>query len=446
MRLERKSLDDLIRTQPGFLIKEAIWDPILVIPEWALPDFADILTRCGDGVTVLNARVDLAEQLARLRNTFGDVCGELPPTIIEQANSALQGAADVIRRAQLAPEDISNAKSLLGKADAWMSNQGQDGTFASSIASRLKRLRWLFGIGSEDQNRLENTEVYRRFKDRLTGAFNVVENAGLTDANNIAPEDYRFLDTETLKLELVLDYVRLYQGGDLALQGELQNREDRLFEELQLESWEALKCARTIVREMQTGIYPEDLKQELEAVAPDGNGADDQPRGPVSIEMDRLVARQGEPLELFVQFHNRALDHAPARDEWTPMWKFPQNIQEKWWAVWHYFEDTGPKKVTVHFEGADGRPIAQVDGPLSLSRTINVAPAQRANNRARLGAEILRLSIALFVAVIALLAGARDQLTKLDMLQGLLAVFVMGFGADTIKNLVTQGPKRSGSA
>src|SRR6202040_3544027 len=276
MRMDRKSLDDLLQAQSGrFTIKEALRDPILVIPEWALPDFADILTRCGDGVTALTTRVELAEQLDRLRSTFGDVSSELPPTIIEQANSTLQDAADVIRRAQLAPEDISNAKSLLVKADALMANLGQDPTFASTIASRLKRLRSVFGIGQEDQNRLENTDVYRRFRDRLTGTFNILGDATLIDSANIAQEDYRFLDTETFKIELMLDYFRLYQG-DPALQVELRTREERLLEKVQLKSWEALKCALTIVREMQSGVYADDLREELAAL---GQVAEGQPRG-----------------------------------------------------------------------------------------------------------------------------------------------------------------------
>jgi len=475
LRAEHKSVRDLLQSQPQRVstaqgiwkrtwraswkaawkaawraMRKGIWGiihPVEMVPEWALPDFADTLTQCGDRVKALATRVDLAETLDRLRNTFNDVCADLPPTIIEQARSALQGAADIIRRAQLAPEGAANAQALLTKADGLMSNQWQDATFASSIASRLKRLRQLFGIGSTDQNGLTKTEVYRRFKRQLTGTFNILENADLTDATKITLEDYRFLDTETFKLELVLDYVRLYEGGDTALQGELRKREVRLLDELQRMSWEALKCARRIVHEMQTGIYTDDLKRELEALTQGGNEADGEPRGRVSIEMDRLVARQSEPLELCVQFHSGALNHAPARDEWTPIWNFvPGDFQEKWWTVWHYFEERGNNEVRVHFEDADGKPIAHNNRTLVLKKTIHVMPALRPANRERLGAEILRLSIALFVAVIALLGGARDQLTKLDMLQGLLAVFVMGFGADTIKNLVTQGPKRAGSA
>ena len=48
--------------------------------------------------------------------------------------------------------------------------------------------------------------------------------------------------------------------------------------------------------------------------------------------------------------------------------------------------------------------------------------------------------IAVGVASLGLLVGAKEQLMKLDPLPGLVAVFLLGFGADTIKNLVTRRP------
>ena len=75
---------------------------------------------------------------------------------------------------------------------------------------------------------------------------------------------------------------------------------------------------------------------------------------------------------------------------------------------------------------------------LCVSKTIKVLPNRQSDTRERLRAEILKLSIALFVALVALLGGAQDQLAKLNVLQGLLAVFVMGFGANVVKDLITQ--------
>jgi hypothetical protein len=55
--------------------------------------------------------------------------------------------------------------------------------------------------------------------------------------------------------------------------------------------------------------------------------------------------------------------------------------------------------------------------------------------RARRGATLLGL-----------LAGARDQLVKLDLVGGIIAVFLLGFSADAIKNLHAHHPILSGSS
>jgi hypothetical protein len=190
---------------------------------------------------------------------------------------------------------------------------------------------------------------------------------------------------------------------------------------------------------VRSGIYPDDLRAELLTVNGNNGG------GKVSIELDQQPVTQAEPLELYVQFHNRSLRCVPALDEWTPFWTFKNNapdapeLHEKWWTVWHYFDHPGDHQIEVHFEGADGKSISDDAGAkLSVSKTVKVLPQRQSDTREKLRAEILKLGIALFVALIALLGGAQEQLAKLNVVQGLLAVFVMGFGANVVKDLITQ--------
>jgi len=51
--------------------------------------------------------------------------------------------------------------------------------------------------------------------------------------------------------------------------------------------------------------------------------------------------------------------------------------------------------------------------------------------------ELVRFGIVFFATLLGLLAGARDQLVKLDLVGGVIAVFLLGFSADAIKNLLT---------
>jgi hypothetical protein len=52
--------------------------------------------------------------------------------------------------------------------------------------------------------------------------------------------------------------------------------------------------------------------------------------------------------------------------------------------------------------------------------------------------EASRLALILAIAVFGLLAVAQQQAQNLSWLQAVGAVFALGFGADTVKNLVTQ--------
>ena len=438
LRLERKKLDELLKTKRTWG-KQLLTDPLLLVPEWALPDFADTLAVAADGIAKLQTRVDLSEELDRLRHDLEGLVDQLPPTIIHEVNSNLQDTADRARKPQLTVEETTFAKSLLSKAKTLMTDWAKDTSFATAISSRLKRVRALLGVGTTDTNRLEETEVCKRFKTSMPNTFGLLDNPNALDPANIVPDDYNFLDTATTKLELAVEYIRFFQTLSASGQADLDPREKLLRDALAKDSWQSLRCADTYVREVKSGIYPDDLRKELLAL--NGNNGD----GKVSIELDQQLVRQAEPLELYVQFHNRALRCVPALDEWTPFWTFKNNdpnapeLREKWWNVWHYFDHPGDHEIKVYFESSDGKSISDDNGAtLSVSKTVQVLPQRQSDTREKLRAEILKLGIALFVALIALLGGAQEQIAKLNVLQGLLAVFVMGFGANVVKDLITQ--------
>jgi hypothetical protein len=53
--------------------------------------------------------------------------------------------------------------------------------------------------------------------------------------------------------------------------------------------------------------------------------------------------------------------------------------------------------------------------------------------------ELSKLALGLAIPVLGLLAGARDKLLTMDVSAALATVFVLGFGADTIKSALTRG-------
>jgi len=52
----------------------------------------------------------------------------------------------------------------------------------------------------------------------------------------------------------------------------------------------------------------------------------------------------------------------------------------------------------------------------------------------------LQLGLALGVVIIGLVVGAREQILKLDVFPALIAVFLLGFASDRVKNVFAQDP------
>jgi hypothetical protein len=243
----------------------------------------------------------------------------------------------------------------------------------------------------------------------------------------------------TERVRLMRAYVRLVDGtADAEMVGRLQQREARLLRLLQLESWEALRSARLLVKEMRDDIYPERLEEALRSNPQDA-----------SIDMDPTVAYEGAPLEFCICFENAAVNTAAAREEWTCNWDFGDSLKETGLNVSHYFQlgkldalkrQPSRYSVTATFHNADGKVVVdpQTQNAVTLTKEVAVQPTKRSRLLGeRSVTEALKLSAALLIAVFGLVAGARDQLLKLDILPGLVAVFLVGFGADTIKNLLT---------
>jgi len=160
------------------------------------------------------------------------------------------------------------------------------------------------------------------------------------------------------------------------------------------------------------------------------------------------------------------LNIAYARQEWTCRWYFTlgeDTLVEEGWVITHYFGEELTYKLTIALtHNVDGTMLAVPDvDPFPAGEILLVAEVQRKfgqvvklllqghfsdarkewNKGRRHSGKILdyvRLAMALLIALLGLIAGAKEQLLKLDLLPALVAVFMVGFGADQIKNLLTQ--------
>jgi hypothetical protein len=241
------------------------------------------------------------------------------------------------------------------------------------------------------------------------------------------------------KLTLMKEYVMLAQGTqEKEMLERLDKYRPKLLGYLQLQSWPAIRSARLLMRQMKDDVYPSRLREALLAKS-------------ATIMMTAMRAYHRAPLEFCVCFTSPVLENSAAQEEWTCHWAFGDDLNETGWTVSHYFQlkrdgrlkrlvqqDFNIKATFVDDVGNVLKDPA-TNEPLTLEKPVTVFPAREQpffGERAR--TELLKLMAALSIAVLALMAGAREELMKLDILPGLIAVFTIGFGADTIKNLLTK--------
>jgi hypothetical protein len=352
-----------------------------------------------------------------------------PPSRIDEIESSLNKAIVLLSKGQPTDADLQAAQVAAADASTRVDTLNQrDQDFGQKLAQRILEVK------ADVDAIILKSPTLQRVSGSAPGAYQALQTMAPGTAEIAAPW-YFSLDMATEKILLIRSYVRLAEGtADAAAIARLRDREKKLVDLLQLESWESLRSARLLLKEMRDDVYPERLEQALRADPQEA-----------SVDMDPAVAYDGAPLEFCVCFENTAINTSAAREEWTCDWDFGDGLKEKGWNVSHYFQLRNRKtasKFTVHttFHNADGKLIIDVNTkhPVQVSKEVEVRPTKQPRLLGeRSITEGLKLTAALLIAVFGLVAGARDQLLKLDVLPGLVAVFLVGFGADTIKNLLT---------
>jgi hypothetical protein len=238
----------------------------------------------------------------------------------------------------------------------------------------------------------------------------------------------------------------------------LQAHECELIDLLGTLSWKSLRAAATLVQQMREDLYENDVFLEIAKKRKNGEK-------PVKVVYDTQKARPYLPVYFSIAFDDPRFKGAAALDWLAFRWTFPGGLFEEGAKVCHYFQGDEP----LGDQPPGGGTVGDAPkGKMSLMKTgqqikITVAVQSQRNldasdtlegsielqpplppQSSRAFAEGVRFLIAFGVALAGLEAGALDQLGKLDFLPATLAVVALGFGADSIKNLLTQTPKKNG--
>jgi hypothetical protein len=210
---------------------------------------------------------------------------------------------------------------------------------------------------------------------------------------------------------------------------------------------------------MREDIYESDVLAEIDKKRADGEKR-------VRLEFDTQKARPYLPVYFSIAFDDPRFCGAAALSRLSFKWSFPGDLSEEGSRVCHYFLGNEPlenepeaidhqhkNSGKKHCRLRNGRKVKiavsvqshkNLDAADTIEGVLEIQPP-KPHQATRAFAEAVRFLIAFGVALAGLEAGALDQLAKLDFFPATLAVVVLGFGADSIKNLLTQAPKKNGS-
>jgi len=404
-------------------------------------NYPDIVKTVNDQLAVLSRQIELAVQLDRAREELDPLLGGDPiPAKIDSIDRDLQTAADTLRRCDCSSADLDAAKLLIaGAADRLRKMDQEDKKFAQGLSQRIADLTTYVNPATE-------TDALKELKALFPKLF---ANFDPTVATALKPGEYSPVDLLTAQLEILRKYQAFYETKP----SPSFPRQDESVKYLPTNTLAGLQRARRFFSEIKEGVSLADIEKAL------GDGTAEIVVEPTPAE---------EQLSRFsVRFRSGIHNRATAREELRCEWDFghgrptgaPEgdNLKEIGWEAYHYFprpslsrkerfrrwfrqEKLQPETYTISATFCRKMPVDGQAREFKITKTVAVAEAPKNASDDRNLAEAVRLSIALGIALIGLLSGGQEKLSTLDVVPAAIAVFLLGFGADTIKNLISPKP------
>jgi hypothetical protein len=391
---------------------------------------ADRLKSFEKEVDALSARVELVaaiDEVTQRLDALRARTSGAPPTLVDQASRSLDDATVLLKGRTLTESDLQMARTSIAAAVSRLDRLDQeDPELAKRLAFHVKTLRQEY---DELQGDLGSRPKCVELRPRLADLFEVLRSPRYEDAAAITPDKYHWIDVSIEKLFVLRHYIIRFE--DTATDPDRNRRiarcEADLIEYLKLQSPSTLELARRLREEIEQDVFPSDVRDQLV-------------KGNIEIKSEPLTADANRPVRLWVEFSDPRFRHCAALRDFRCVWDFGSTVgKEQGWEIAHYFRKESEASFMVGFKTSDGKPVALDECVRTTSEwRIPFRAGFEARRSERGKVETGRLLLALFIAVLALISGAREQLLKLDIFPGLVAVFLIGFGADTIKNLFSK--------
>jgi hypothetical protein len=411
-----------------------------------IPDISTVFTECRQSIATLKKRFELAKRVA---GTYKDVeshyYARVPFSLIEEVEKKLQRAiAELSKKIEPNEPCLEKAQLFITEASSQMEKfNNPDEEFARKLVDLMANLSINMHEAKSDTVLKEG---YAKFKIELKEVFAFEEE--MTEIMKkglpgITPEKYWWIDMKISKFHIILHYLHHSKNFAGARLDKLEKHGKELVKLLGKRDLHSLRSAWLLEKQMEAGVYTKDLEDAIE-------------RKEIFVEMNPGIATADRPVQLTARFKDEKLDRCVSRDKLKCIWEFDHNVSdEEGWEITHYFPNPkkgweithyfpNPKsgehkyKVRVWFKNVDGQEIKSDGEKVVIEENVPVKTEKVIESKDRLKVEVVRFAIVLFATLLGLVAGAREQILKLDFIPGLIAVFLIGFGADTVKNILTQ--------
>jgi hypothetical protein len=450
----RRQIDEFRGRVDGVSARVSSFLRALLKLEWSLADLqlrrmqafsfsaADSLDQVAATLDRLERRLKVTARLDELRRRLDEVSMSAPPSAVDAIDGKLQAAANNLSTLALTEEDVSAAARLLDAADVALTALSDTDSLAQEIAASFRELKV--------RQKTIPPAYYNDLKAALPGLFEMM-NQPFDDAKNITRPMMFPVDYGIAALQLAFDYSLLQANAPAvasdsasgqSVRERLDSHQKELIGLMGTLSWPALRELRTVVQEMRENIYEQDVLDEIANA------------GQAEIVRDPRSVRPFVPALFSVRFKDPRFNDAASLKRLGCRWDFPGDLKEQDWQTCHFFQGNELKhgegrnvEVTVRIESRkppdDGKASSS---PLknTLRTAVEILRPER-GSYSRALADGLRFLIAMGVALVALLAGALTQLEKLDFVPAMIAVVAIGFGADTVKNLLLQTARKASS-
>ena len=261
------------------------------------------------------------------------------------------------------------------------------------------------------------------------------------DGSDYKPARAEFIRHETTfrQAALVVAFVRLVEHApdDEVRDGRWAQRE-RLLSALQPGPDASLSRAEEIVDQVTENVYPNDVVEDIKS-------------GAVYVDVDPPRPLPYQLTEISLRFHRPGVDRAAARKEIVCEWTInKEHLPSNHWSVTYFLVDQWRWLTMVLSKlGSKSKPdrfpvhvILKERGSDAVLRRLQADDIALEKGRSSVEAQtwlsVGSLVITLLVIGFGLASGAEEKLRSLDFVSGAIAVFVLGFGADALKTLISR--------